>query len=122
MEFCGNKKRKMKPIPPEKWPEWRAEQNQKDQNKAGLVAWIERSLDDGVTIFSKHTILDFVRWDLEAADFWLKYWESEGILEILKPLKEASDQENVIKMKKFIARTSDSYSGNWPFEKGSISN
>jgi hypothetical protein len=106
----------MNPIPPEHWPEWR-EQKRKEQSKGGLVAWIERCLDDGVVVFTKRSILDFAKGDLETTEFWLKRWESEGILEILKPLSEADDQENVIKMKKFIARATDSYAGNWPFEK-----
>ncbi|MCE0484700.1 MAG: hypothetical protein LV479_10735 [Methylacidiphilales bacterium] len=112
----------MKPIPPEQWPEWREEQKRKDHSKGGLIGWIDRCLDDGVIIFSKRTILDFAKGDLEIAASCIKEWETAGILEVLKPLNQATDQENVIKMKKFIARASDSYPGNWPFEKRPISN
>ena len=112
----------MNPIPPEKWPEWRAEQKRKDESKGGLVGWIERCLDDGVTIFSKQSIREFAKGDMDIAASCLNEWEAAGILEILKPLSEAGDQEDVVRMKKFIARSTDSYPGNWPFEKRPISN
>jgi hypothetical protein len=112
----------MKRVPPEKWPQWRAEQKRKDECRGGLIGWIERCLDDGVIVFTKQAVREFAKGDLDIAYFCLMEWEAAGILEILKPLDEASDQENVIKMKKFIARTTDSYPGNWPFEKRSSSN
>jgi hypothetical protein len=51
--------------------------------------------------------------DLETADSCIKQWEADGKLEILKPLEEASDQENVIKMKSFLVERKP-MSGNWP--------
>lgn len=109
----------MKSIPPEQWPKWREEQERKDQSRRELIAWIDRCLDDGTTIFTKRAVLDFGRGNFEVVVSCFEQWEANGVLEILKPLGEANDHEDVIKMKKFIARATNSYPGNWPFEKPS---
>jgi hypothetical protein len=114
----------MKPVPPEKWAEWSAEQKRKDENKGSLVGGIERCLDDGITMISKHTIKVYAHNDLEVATSCINQWQSEGILEIIKPLCDANDEEKVIKMKAFIVARKP-FSGNWPaypFGKPTISN
>jgi hypothetical protein len=103
----------MTSVPPDKWPEWRSEQNSKDQNKRSLVGGIERCLDDGITLISKRTIWIYSGKDLVTAASCLDQWATEGILEILAPLDKASDEENVIRMKAFIIPRKRR-SGNWP--------
>jgi hypothetical protein len=70
-------------------------------------------LDDGITLISKQVIRVYSREDLETAASCIEQWKTEGILEILKPLDNANDEENVIKMKAFIVSRKP-MSGNWP--------
>lgn len=80
--------------------------------KQVLVGRIERALDDGGHVFTKKFILGCVNGDLDTATACLQQWESEGKLEILKPLDEAGGDEPVVKMKSYIEGKSPW--PNWP--------
>ncbi len=84
--------------------------NQK--TKAELIAGIERCLDSAMSNIEKKTILVYSKNDLDGVKACLKQWESEGKLEILKPIDEATDDEPVIKMKSYIEGKSPW--PNWP--------
>jgi hypothetical protein len=84
--------------------------NQK--TKAELIAGIERCLDSAMSRIEKKTILVYSKNDLDVAKACLNQWESEGKLEILKPIDEAADDEPVIKMKSYIEGKSPW--PNWP--------
>lgn len=47
-----------------------------ERNKAGLLGWIERSLDGGNYIFTKKLIGEFGRNDLTTATACLQQWAS----------------------------------------------
>lgn len=82
------------------------------KNKAELIAGIERCLDSAMQQIEKKTILIYSQYDLKGAKDCLNQWESEGKLEILKSLDEATDDEPVIKMKSYIEGKSPW--PNWP--------
>lgn len=73
---------------------------------------MERALDDGGHIFAKKFILRCVNGDLNTAKECLQQWASEGKLEILKPLEQANDDDQVVKMKSYIEGKSPW--PNWP--------
>lgn len=80
--------------------------------KAELIAGLERCLDDGLRRITKLTLMAYSQHDLRTAAECLQQWESEGKLEILKPLDRAADDEPVIKMKAYIEGKSPW--PNWP--------
>jgi hypothetical protein len=69
-------------------------------------------MDSVLDTFSKSDILSYCQHDLETASECLQQWESEGKLEILKPLDQAGDDEPVVKMKTYIEGKSPW--PNWP--------
>lgn len=83
-----------------------------EKNKIGLIAGLERCLDDGLLKIDKITVTAYSHHDLETAKACLQQWASEGKLEILKPIDEAADNEPVIKMKSYIEGKSPWL--NWP--------
>jgi hypothetical protein len=80
--------------------------------KAELIAGIERCLDSAMSRIEKKTILVYCKNDLSGTMACLNQWESEGKLEVLKPLDEAADDEAVVRMKTYIEGKSPW--PNWP--------
>lgn len=77
-----------------------------------LIGRIERCLDGMGNVFKKSDILSYCNNDWVTAVECFKQWESEGKLKILKPLDQAKDEDEVVKMKSYIEGKSPW--PNWP--------
>ena len=77
-----------------------------------LITTIDRCLDEGENRFSKRALLKFSGENEKLLIEALEQWESEGKLEILKPLETADEGDAVIRMKSYIKRKSPW--PNWP--------
>ncbi len=77
-----------------------------------LITTIDRCLDEGENRFPKAVLLKFGGGNEKLLIDALKQWESEGKLEILKPLETADEGDEVIRMKSYIEGKSPW--PNWP--------
>jgi hypothetical protein len=101
-------------LPNEEYLRKRDELITRTKTKGGLVGWINRCLDDSVRAFSKSTVGAFGHGDWQNIKEILVQWEERGLLRIIKPIDEASDDDMVIEMLDYIDQKSPF--PNWPIK------
>jgi hypothetical protein len=84
-------------------------------NAFALKESINRFLDDGTRRYSKQDLGEFGAYDWPRIEACIQKWERRGLLKILKPLSEASNDDVVIEMLNYIDR--ESPWPNWPLKK-----